>query len=112
MYNKVNKVISKSGRNSFMIEFTSRDLIHPEQTYSLIYHDKKHYFRIVEVKTNDYNALDISASNTLNITATEIGYYNLFVKISIDIRALIDLPLSQVTDREELKKVAEECSYC
>jgi hypothetical protein len=94
-----------------MIEFQSQDCIYPEQTYYLIYDDKKHYFRIVEVKTNEYNALDISISNTLDITATEIGYYNLFVKINIDIRLLYRLPLSLVTDREELKKVAQECSH-
>ena len=101
----VTKGIVGNRSNSCVIEFESNESISTGNTVKVMYKEKSYYFDVCEVIAS-------SNKNPLSVKAREIGYYNKFSKMSLDIRELISEEVFLETDKETLKKLQMESGYC
>jgi hypothetical protein len=67
--------------------------------------NNNHYFDVVGIK--------ITEDKKLRVEAKEVGYFNKFEKQKdFDLREIIGLSVSKITDPELLRKIYEESCYC
>lgn len=83
------------------IEYTTADNTLQGAIVSIIHRDKISYFEVTEITVN---------GELLNITAKEIGHWAIRLEINLylDVRQLIGLPVSVITDEIIIRKVREE----
>jgi hypothetical protein len=89
-----------------IIEFYCDEVYNVGDVVSINYDGRIRYFKISELKAT----ADDSASY-LYYTAEEYGYYTI-MKGKIDLRELINLDLTLVTDEERLNELSQESRFC
>lgn len=98
---------SKAQVGGCLITFITTDIIGLDNILSITTPDeKKHYFAPITVSAGD--------DDEMAVIANETGYFAWKIERikGFDLRTLVDLPVSIVTDEEELKKVREQSSWC
>ncbi len=92
-----------STRGGVSITFSTTDQIAYGDIVSIEYDSKTRYFKVSYVETiNQF---------VVNCEATNYGYYNLLRNIK-DIRDLLGLKITIVTDEDEIKKLKNQSHYC
>jgi hypothetical protein len=71
---------------------------------SLTLEDKEYYFEVSELETSGGNLI---------VRARQVGYYNKIKnKKNLDLRSLIGLEVSIITDPEVINEINQESRYC
>ena len=94
----------KGGVDTF-ITFDSMENLTMGTYLSIMYENKKHYFQINKISVY---------CDTLMITAKEVGYFasNFRKMPDFDLRKLVDLDITVITDDESIKKIREMSCWC
>jgi hypothetical protein len=71
------------------------------------------FIRLEEPKASfQVHAININEDKTLDVEAHEVSYRKLDKIENFDIRSLLGLEVSEVTDPEAISKIREEMSWC
>lgn len=89
-------------RSNVNIKFWSNNVIHTGDIVSIIYDEKERYFKIESVETEGDTRLAAYAAN--------YGYYNLLK--NIDLREILELPITLIEDQDTIKRLSNESRYC
>lgn len=101
---KINKAIENEDRGECLsIYFESDEVHHVGDIFSILYKEKKVYFKAIKVFA--------TTEETLLIKASEYGYYGKVFK-EVDIRELINMTVKHVTDEETIEQLHKEARYC
>lgn len=95
------------GINGLAIWFTVTELVAVRDVFSFTVENETYYVEVRELSTIEAD------DNALELVATETGYWgNHFIKVTnFDIRQLIGIPLTKITDHELLARLETASSY-
>ena len=96
----------KRGGSGCLIEFRSDEIIMLGNLFKMMYQEKDHYFKTIEVEAD--------LGSGVKVVAKETGYYHrLFDNDKkFDIRSIIGKEVEIVTDSAEISKVEKDASLC
>jgi len=103
------EIIESDKRNrvsgGLYIEFTSSENVVVDNYFSIVFEDRIQYFVARTIKIDGEN---------LKVTAKKTGYWGekLDRKENLDLRKLIGIEVTQITDPEIIKKIKQESLYC
>lgn len=101
---KITKVVEDESRDSGLyIYIESKEEQHTDELFGIEYQGKQRYFKSEKVIARD--------KETLLIKAKEYGYYNKIFR-GVDIRKLIGMEVSHITDPETYSRLQKESRYC
>lgn len=101
---KINKAVEDESRDSGLYIYIEGETVHHTgDIFSIEYQGKPRYFKAEKVIARN--------KETLLIKAKEYGYYNQIFG-GIDIRELIDMEVSHITDQDVLSRLHKEARYC
>jgi hypothetical protein len=91
------------------ITFLSKDTIAKETFVDIVFENKKYHFEVKNV--------EITENNLLKIEAKQVGYWATMLTRNngdsiFDIRTLLKLPITIVTDEREIKQIHIESCWC
>ena len=94
-----------TGLQGGVITFQSEESLSVGSVVSIHLNDMKRFFKIAEVSTTD--------SETLEYAAENYGYWGKKIdKIKdLDLRTLVDLPITLVTDKDQLKLLVNSSAF-
>jgi len=99
------KILNIKGSNGLFIYFQSQKNVNTDSFFSLTFNGENQYFEVTEISAND---------KVLEITAKETGYYasQLKNKKDFDIRDIIGLPISLISDEAKISKIKDQSGWC
>jgi hypothetical protein len=101
---RINKAVEDKSRDSGLhIYIESEAVHHAGDLFSIDYEGKPRYFKAEKVIAHN--------KEILLIKAKEYGYYNKIFG-HVDIRKLIDMEVSHITDPEIFSRLHKEACYC
>lgn len=100
------RVRRTSGLRGGVITFQTDKPVFSGDIFTLHFDGKDRYYKAEEISTID--------KENVEVAATEYGYIGsrLSRQPKFDVRSLLDLELTQVTDEEKLKQIAKSSTLC
>jgi hypothetical protein len=90
--------------NGCIIGFDTNAIMTIGSMLSILYKDRLHFFKVYHIKAN---------TNSLRVYAVEISYWcHLFTQVpDFDIRSILNLQITHITDKNRVKKIDEESRW-
>jgi hypothetical protein len=93
------------GLNGGIITFIRKEATFTKDIFFIIVNDKKRFYKVAEVSTIDKIQVEVAA--------VEYGYYANYLsnEAEFDVRSLIDMEVTQLTDLEQIQHLINSNSF-